>query len=184
MENFEMKENAETLKGLSSEKQELLVMEKEERYVFHGTAVDVDLLNPQQAIDTERGPDGDPAVFASPSTDFAIFHAIVNGKNFPEGIVSSSGATSHDDGSYELKFALPKNSLSLLSDTATGWVYVFDKKNFVQVEGRSAEYVSRVAVQPLQKIRVAKRDLPANIGVLAPRTDAHANAAMNKGSNP
>lgn len=163
MENFKTKSKIEAPKSLSPEKQELLAMEKEGRYVFHGTAVDVDLLHPQQAIDTERGPDGEPAIFASPAADFAIFHAIITKQNFPQRLIAESGAITNDGVSFELKFGLPRGALEGLTDSASGFVYVFDKNKFTQIEGRPAEYISRVPVQPLQKIKVLKRDLPDGI---------------------
>jgi hypothetical protein len=156
----------ESPKSISPEKQELLSMEKEGLFVFHGTNADVDSLHPRQAVDIKRGPDGQPAIFASPAADFAIFHAIINSGNFPDGIISQSGAVSHDDDSFELRFKLPKGALAKLPDSASGWVYVFKKEDFSQIDGRPAEYKSHTSVQPIRKIRVLKRDLPSRIGVL------------------
>jgi hypothetical protein len=159
-------ETLSSFESISKEKQELLRLESEGSFVFHGTGEDVELLEPRQAIDTEKGLDREPAIFASPAADFAIFHAIVNTRNFPQGIQSESGAINHDDGSFELKFALPKESLDSLADSAAGWVYVFDKNDFKNIEGRLAEVESQTKVRPINKIRVSKQDLPSNIDSL------------------
>lgn len=160
-----MERNSSEQKTISPEKQILLDMESEGCYLFHGTRADVELLEPRQAIDRKRGPDGAPAIFASPAADYAIFHAIINSGNFPDGITSQSGANSDDDGSFELEFKLPKDALKTLPDSASGWVYVFKKEDFESIEGRPAEYKSHVAVRPVNKIKVMKRDLPSGIGV-------------------
>ncbi|KKS05226.1 MAG: hypothetical protein UU58_C0001G0086 [Candidatus Nomurabacteria bacterium GW2011_GWA2_41_25] len=166
MNNFNPQPTKESFKTISPEKLELLKMEKEGIFLFHGTRADIDSLEPRQAVDNERGPDGEPAIFASPAVDFAIFHAIINSSNFPEGIVSQSGAISHDDGSFKLRFKLPRGVLAKLPDSAAGWVYVFKKEDFAQIKERPAEYKSQISVQPLRKIRVLKRDLPSGIGIL------------------
>ena len=100
--------------------------------------------------------------FASTAADFAIFHAIMNGKNCHD-VVSQSGAITHDDGSYELKFSLQKLAFENLQDSVSGWVYVFDKKSFTPIEGRAVECESGIAVVPIKKIKVYKRDLPKYI---------------------
>lgn len=150
-------------KFVSPEKQELLLLEKEGLFVFHGSGEDIEIIDPRQAINIENIADGQPAVFASPAVDFAIFHAIVNSKNFPQGTVAESGALSHDDGTFELGFKLSKESFNKLADSVTGCVYVFNKNDFTQIEGRPAEYKSNISIQPIKKITVLKRDLPDKI---------------------
>ena len=38
----------------------------------------------KQCIDLNQGPNRSPAIFASLAADMAIFHAIFNGRNFPD----------------------------------------------------------------------------------------------------
>jgi hypothetical protein len=150
---------------ISKEREELSALEKEGNYVFHGTSEDVEELVPQQAVDIETGPDRKPSIFASTTADFAIFHAIINGKNC-HNVIAESGAVTHEDGSYELKFGLPRAALDNLPDSASGWVYVFDKKSFTPIEGRVVECESRRVAVPVKKIKVFKRDLPQYIEIL------------------
>ena len=154
---------------LSPDKEELLRLEQTGEYVFHGTGADLDELHPQQAIDIEKGPDGSPAVFASSKADYAIFMAIVHKKNAPEGTHSKAGATSFDDGSIRMKFGATQKTLDQLQESASGWVYVFDAKDFAPRPdhgARGVEYVSYKTVQPVQKILVHKADLPEEISVI------------------
>jgi len=148
---------------ISSEKGELLGLEKQGNFVFHGTAADIDILEPRQAVDTIKGPDRDPAIFASSSAEFAIFHAIINGKNVHDAISESGADQNKKDGSYKLKFGLPKGILDQLPDSACGWVYVFNKKDFKEIPDRYVEFESNIAVTPIKKIQVFKRDLPSDI---------------------
>ena len=150
---------------ISPEKQELLTLEKSGKFVFHGTAEEVESLEPRQAIDTKKGLDRKPAVFASVAADYAIFRAILHDRNLPSGasFVFATGATAHKDGSFTLKFKAPKAALDALPDSTFGYVYVFDKKSFNQIPGRRVECESNVPVKPIKKIKVLKRDLPSNI---------------------
>lgn len=153
----------------SPEKQELLALEAEQKYVFHGTGVDVEKLEPRQAVDTETGPDGEPAVFASDRADYAIFMAIVNHANCPSGARSRAGAFADATESgikYRLDFGMSADTVAQLQEDAVGWVYVFDKQQFLPYKAKEGvEFVSNMHVAPIRKIRVAKRDLPEGIEV-------------------
>lgn len=152
----------------SPEKQELHALEREGIYVFHGTGADVDELEPRQAIDMKRGPDGDPGVFASNKADYAIFMAIVNKYNCHSGARSRAGATFGPDDTMTMKFGMSMETAQQLeaNPSATGWVYVFEKNQFVSHGGdRTIEFVSHAPVRPLKKIKVSKRDLPEGIEV-------------------
>lgn len=151
---------------VSPEKQELLRLEAEGKYVFHGTGKDLDELEPRQANDVVRGPEGNPGIFASSLADYAIFMAIFNGRNIPGGARSSAGATHEDDGSFSLEFAVEQNAIDNLKDSASGFVYVFDKEKFTRRWDQSVEYVTHSAIKPTFKIKVSKQDLPQNIEVL------------------
>lgn len=151
----------------SPEKRELLALERTGQFVFHGSGEDLSILEPHQAIDDERGPDGLPAVFASPMAEYAIFMAIVSRKNCPLGSKSNTGTRTESDGTVHLEFGATQATLDQLQESATGWVYVFNKSEFRQREGGAAEYMSHAAVRPINKIKVAKRDLPTNIRIIA-----------------
>jgi len=142
----------------SAERLELAALEASGEYVFHGSGDDLIALEPRQAIDTKKGPDGPPAVFASNKADYAIFMAIVNKENCPHGSRSRAGARSG-----VLSFGMTPETAKQLTDEAGGYVYVFDKAQFTPRERGGVEYVSYERVEPVRKIRVGKRDLPDNI---------------------
>ena len=89
-------ESVPKIETFSPAKQELLKLESENLYVFHGTDKDTDELQPRLAIDNKTGPDGDPAIFGSTVAETAIFYAIMKAKNFKHGSVSSKEG-SHGD---------------------------------------------------------------------------------------
>lgn len=140
---------------LSPEREKLTELEKTGQYFFHGTNVDVDLLHPRQAMDTVRGADGDPAVFVSPAADFAIFMAVARHLGH-----TSSGATFDEHGTYALGFSATQDVLDKLKNGASGWVYVFEKKGFMQHDDSPVEFKSHEPVTPIMKIRVTEHDLP------------------------
>lgn len=149
---------------LSPEKQELLALERTGIYVFHGSGEDLASLNPRQAVDDSTGPDGPPAVFASNLVEFAIFMAIMNRHNYSSGTISA-GTRGDGMGKIELEFAVTRDIWDELKDTASGWVYVFNKSDFTPRTEKNAEFVSHESVVPVKKIKVSKRDLPANIAI-------------------
>jgi hypothetical protein len=64
-------ENSPTLEQISKNKERLLVLEREGKYVFHGSQESLDILKPQQAKKYDNGSkantnDKKPAVFATP----------------------------------------------------------------------------------------------------------------------
>ncbi|HEV8666525.1 MAG TPA: hypothetical protein VN665_01595 [Candidatus Paceibacterota bacterium] len=167
MENFEKRVMRNSIETLSPAKLQLLKLEEEGETVFHGSGEDLESLEPRQAIDTERGPDGEPAVFASSKADYAIFMAIINLRNCPRGARSNSGASFDEHGEATLRFGATKDTLDQLTDSAEGWVYVFDKNKFKPKEKDTVEFVTHEPIIPLQKIKVTKADLPKNIEVTA-----------------
>ena len=139
---------------------ELHALEQEGKYVFHGSAIDTGLLEPREAFDAERGSEGDPAVYASSSADYAIFMAIINKWNCPSGVHSTFGMHRDADGSYHPRFWATQDTLDQLKNPASGLVYVLDKGKFSERKGRPTEFLSREPVRPFRRIQVAKRDLP------------------------
>lgn len=144
----------------SSEKQLLKKLEGEGRWVFHGSAKLLQILNPKQAHN-QGGPDGEPAVFASPLTDIAIFRAIINRDNIKNN--HRSGFSRIND---QLTFRATQETIDQLHDMSEkeGYVYVFDKNKFITKN--RIEYVSRDPVVPDQIIKVSKIDLPEDIDVI------------------
>ncbi len=154
MESFEQKN--------FSAKEELQSLEKTGEYVFHGSPLRLEVLEPRQAnnhLKKEDGeyepiPDGKPAVFASPFADTAIFMAVVNRSNAPLG--SRSGFSVDDNGNFE--FRATKETIGQIQESAKGYVYVFDKDKFeLRNHNESVAYES---VVPVRIIEVGKNDLP------------------------
>lgn len=148
----------------SFEKQKLKILEETGQYLFHGSMGALKILEPRQAhnyLNGEQVPDGRPAVFASSNLEYAIFMAIINERNCPRGFRASSGYS--DEG---VKLFATKETLSQLSDDASGFIHVFDRFLFSPRDDNRIEFVSYQAVHPLQVIQVFKRDLSPYIGIL------------------
>jgi len=148
---------------MSEAKEELLKLQETGKYVFHGTHKDLTVLSPQQAHNYDgmnQTVDGDPAVFASSHAEYAIFMAIITEENCPQGYRSGTGMK---DGI--LKFNATQKTLDQLKDSAKGWVYVFDRRDFEKRNNAETEYVAYHVVTPIKRIQVIKDDLPSNIEV-------------------
>jgi len=108
--------------------QELKNLEKQDKYVFHGSENIIEAFEPGQAYTIVNGkqiPDGKPAVFASPFIDYAIFMAIINKTNCPKGLRSGCAWNGN-----KLKFTATKETLEQLSKNSRGYVYIFNKSDF------------------------------------------------------
>jgi hypothetical protein len=145
-------------------KERLKELEAEGKYVFHGSALKLDVLEPRQAYNYPdnspegKEPDHKPAVFASPLSEVAIFMAVVNVKNAPLG--ARAGFTLKTDGT--IQFRTPPSTMEQIKN-AKGYVYVFDKTKFTR--RFEDEFVSYEKVRPLEIIEVTELDLPENIEV-------------------
>ncbi len=138
-------------------------MENTGKFVFHGSESEIDIFEPRQAhnfIDGIHHPDGEPAVFTSSVAEYAIFMAVINKTNCPKGYHSSAG--SH---SGVMKYSATEDTLSQLQNSASGWVYVFDRDLFEQRKEDGVEYVSFKMATPIEKLKVSKEDLPDNIEI-------------------
>src|SRR5665647_486162 len=113
---------------IKSSREKLLELEKEGKYVFHGTAVSVDELIPMQA-ENNNEKDRNPAIHASPYADVAIFMALMKKKEAPNESNVSCGT---NDG--VMYFGVTKN---LLEDAKNiiAKVYVLDRENFKDFQG-------------------------------------------------
>jgi hypothetical protein len=153
---------------MQSGRKELLNLEAEDKYVFHGSEnPDLDFLEPRQAYNYRNGiqePDGDPAVFASSKADYAIMMSLINKKNCPKGYNSSASSSVSKDGEISFTLSTTQESLSQLHDESFGYVYVFDKNIFEKRKG-GVEYISKVPVNSVSKVKVTKTDLPSYIEI-------------------
>jgi len=153
-----------------SGKEQLHALESEDKYVFHGSenrTPDLNFLEPRQAYNTKDGiqeHDGDPAVFASSRADYAIMMALINNSNCPKGYRSSASSKQKENGELFLTLRTSKDSFLQLNDESFGYVYVFDK-NLFQRKGSGVEYISKVTISPINKIKVMKSDLSSDIDI-------------------
>ncbi len=157
--------------GNSISKTELKKLEESGEFVFHGSALKLDMLEPRQAYTLSKTKkkmvkDGEPAVAATPYADIAIFRAIINSENVPGKHWSNFGA-SVKDGNVLLEFGATKNTLERAMGK-NGYVYVFYKKDFLPKSGHSESIDWRrgTKVKPVRTIEVASEDLPSEIKIV------------------
>lgn len=160
----------ESIENIASSRERLLKLEAEGIYVFHGSEnADLDSLEPRQGYNHINGvqePDGEPAVFASNRADYAILMALINKQNCPNEYNFSAGTVNNEKGEIVLQLQATKDTLEQLTEHSLGYVYVFDKNQFTPRENRRVEYVSKVPVTSINKIRVTKKDLPPHVEML------------------
>jgi hypothetical protein len=145
-----------------SGREKLLQLEKEGKYVFHGSPLaDIKSLKPQQGTHNTI-PDGNPAVSATPYAEFAIFRAIINRKNIPILLSSRFG---FKDGKKE--FLVSSKEVLDTAKDKKGFVYVFNKNEFEpysrdgQIHKGLMEWRSYKEVRPVDIIEVNYSDLPS-----------------------
>lgn len=143
----------------------ILELEKQNKWVFHGSGIVVEKLEPRQAFSSKIGtriPDGKPAVFATPNADIAIFMAIFSKENIVTDTPGKhkSGFSANSDGIIE--FRVTKDLMDK-THGFKGYVYVLDRKEF---KSRSSfEVLSHNSVKPDGVIVVTEQDLPKNIEI-------------------
>lgn len=150
---------------MSLEKQKLIDLEKTGLYVFHGSGENLDRLEPKQAYNFVNGiseKDGEPAIFASSVAEYAIFMAIINKKNCPKGSHASVGIFTTNK-SVTFKYKASQLALDQIDEQSAGWVYIFNKSDFVENRRGGIEYVRHTSLVPVEKIKVMTRDLPKPI---------------------
>jgi hypothetical protein len=149
---------------LSKEKVRLRELEKEGKWVFHGSGSKIEILEPRQAHNYPKNseeakiPDDEPAVFATPFADTAIFMAIYCKPNVEN---CRSGFTNHSDGRIDYRVT-PQSAAQIQG--AKGYVYVFPKDKFPNSRGAS-EVLSYEEARPTEVVLVTEKDLPENIVV-------------------
>ena len=142
--------------------QELKNLEKQARYVFHGSENIIKIFEPRQALTIVNGkqvPDGEPAIFASPFVDYAIFMAIINKTNCPKSFWSECIW-----GDKKLKFTTTKETLEQLNENSKGYIYVFNKNDFKKI--RPNEWVSYKKVKPIKRIKVNWSDFTKEVEII------------------
>lgn len=161
--DFEKPSNIEQI-GKNREK--LLALEKEGKFVFHGSQDVIENLEPRQAYNRNKETkqmekDGEPAVFATPYADVAIFRALINAKN----IVGKSMSRFGMDGQY-LYFSATKNLLDQ-AKKKIGKVHILDKQKFKDFKGMQCRSEKMIPV--IEVIEVTADDLPQNIEIIEQR---------------
>lgn len=145
---------------VGNSREKLLSLEKEGKYVFHGSPDIIKTLEPRQAYNQNKETgvmekDGEPAVFATPYADVAIFRALINAKGISGESTSSFGINGE-----QLHFSATKNLLEG-AKSKIGRVYVLDKQKFQDFEGMQCR--STEVNNPIKIIEVSADDLPQNI---------------------
>lgn len=153
-------EKPSTIEREGKNREKLLSLEKEGKYVFHGSPDAIAVLEPRQAYNHSKETgnmekDGEPAVFATPYADVAIFRALTDTR----GVRGESTSQFGIDGD-ELHFSATKNILEA-ARTKIGKVYVLDKQKFQDFEGMQCR--SSEINKPIEVIEVTVDDLPKNI---------------------
>ncbi len=155
----------------SISKTELKKLEESGEFVFHGSALKLDALEPRQAYTLSKTEkkmvkDGEPAVAATPYADIAIFRAIINAENMPGKHWSNFGA-SIKNGVVLLEFGATKDTFERAMGKK-GYVYVLYRKDFLPKGGHQKEMDWRcgIKVKPVNAIAVTSDDLPENIKII------------------
>lgn len=162
MEEIEKTSKIESKETVLSSRDKLLSLEKEGKFVFHGSPDEIETLEPRQPLiynvqKKEKEKHGNPCVAATPYADIAIFRAIVNSKNFSHGGYASFLKV---DKEGVMKLATTKQVLEEIEDKK-GFVYVLDKSVFDKFS--NMEWRSESPIKPEDVIVVTAEDLPPNI---------------------
>jgi hypothetical protein len=141
----------------------LLAMEREERYLFHGSPFLLEGLEPYQAVnfnrDTgEKRKDGDPCVFATHLSKMAILAGLAHPSQFSKrGCGVSFGTTSKGILHMEMTFL----AWWEIMKGKTAYVYVFLREEVFSTHAPlSGEWRIYQKVKPLKIIMVSEKDLP------------------------
>ncbi|MFH0852249.1 MAG: hypothetical protein V1845_01415 [bacterium] len=163
-EKFE--KNAEQ-EGMSEAKRELLRFEMDGKYVFHGSPLNLNKLEPRQAFDFDKekgglAEDGKPAVCATDRAEVAIAKAIFWQRPEFAGIFHWLwGYEVNEKGEKSIVFEASRNTLEQLKaikDKLRGYIHVFSKSGFEQY--RNDEWRTYKEVNPEKVIEVRFEDLP------------------------
>ncbi len=125
---------------------DLRKLERTGGHLFHGTTDIVEgPFKPRQAYTFLKGikqKDGEPAVYASPDLNLAIFMATVNPKNAPNNF--HSRFYRDDKG---INFLMNEDTKKQMKPDSVGYIYVFNKNDFTKRS--QIEYLSYKEVEPV-----------------------------------
>ncbi len=152
----------EVLRG----KEVLHQLEKEGKYVFHGSARDIKILEPRQSF--SKNPQtgvsekiGDPLVYTTPYADIAIFMAIAHPDNVDQKYAAKFSATQKGNLPIDINFEISNDTKEqIIKNNIEGRVYVFKKEDFQISDEIGVEYVSNKPMTPIQTVSVSIQDLP------------------------
>ena len=152
-----------------SVRDDLKKLEEAGEYLFHGSPDEIDVLEPRQPYIFDKNvdrmvPDGEMAVVASPYFEIALFRAVVNNKNTPDGHSSGFG---YDEKTKKIELRMSENTFKQLQNKV-GYVYVLDKKYFSPRDPnrpKMMEWRATGRVKPIQIVKVAFQDLSKDIVV-------------------
>lgn len=143
--------------------QELKKFENSGKYLFHGSGIELDILEPNQAFNFIKGKkikDGRPSVHATHFYKIACFMAIMTKINFAEYL--NFGYIWSDN---EVYYQVDRKTLNKINKSRSmiGYVYVLKKDNFFQ--RNETEWIATSEIKPYKKIRIGKSLLPKNIEI-------------------
>ena len=144
-----------------SEREKLTSLEKEGKWLFHGSAVKTDALEAKQPYNRDEKTGkmekhGEPSIAASQFAEIAIFMAIVNPQN--AGADCKSGVGINEEGKIE--FLASRETLEAVKGKK-GYVYVLSKSNFKPFS--DMEWRADTEIKPEEVVEVAFEDLPQRI---------------------
>ena len=151
---------------MSENKKRLLTLEAERKFVFHGSALKIEELEPRQPMICKERlkkeiKHGNPCVSATSSADIAIFRAIINKHNFP--FIDYQSSFGLDEKEDEYYFNTTDKVLSRVKGKI-GYVYVLSIKNFKKFS--NIEYRSENPEKPIEIISIDYNDLSDNIKII------------------
>lgn len=145
---------------------ELKKLEETGKYLFHGSALRLDELEPRQSktlskTENKMVNDGEAAVAATPYIDIAIFSATV--KQMPGRSSFTAKVTKNG---IILEFEAQRHAMEE-AKKAKGYVHVVLKENFSPKTGHPQEMDWRSAskIKPVKIFEVGFEDLPENIKI-------------------
>lgn len=146
-------------------RERLLFLEKEGKFLFHGSPDKIEVLEPRQPLiynihNKKKEKHGNLCVAATPCADIAIFRAIVNSKNFSKDDYASSFGVNKDD---TIKLATTKPVLEKIKDKK-GFVHVISRELFDKFS--DMEWRSEKTIKPEEIVSVTAEDLPPNIQLI------------------
>jgi hypothetical protein len=140
---------------------ELVEMERDGAYVFHGSGRSHDQLEPRQAYTVVNGQsikDGEPAIFASELVDYAIFMALID-VNWISGCRASC---SFENG--RLVYGANQLTIDQFAKPIIGFVHVLEKNKFAPRCG--IEWMCTSIVKPSGVLEVTVDDFQKTIRIL------------------